>query len=149
MTHRLMVASAVLAGLVLVGPTGQAADNTVATHMNGAKEISDTGEKHVGDRDGKGDATVTIDPVTNEICFVLTWAKISEPVTGAHIHVGGKRVAGPIVVSFISEPTSGGGMSGCLNDEDADAILAAPGDYYVNVHNADFPSGAIRGQLHP
>ena len=26
-------------------------------------------------------------------------------------------------------------------------ILANPEDYYVNVHNAEFPSGAIRGQL--
>jgi hypothetical protein len=26
-------------------------------------------------------------------------------------------------------------------------VSANPGKYYVNVHNADFPGGAVRGQL--
>jgi hypothetical protein len=29
----------------------------------------------------------------------------------------------------------------------ADAIAANPANYYVNVHNAPFPGGAVRGQL--
>ena len=28
-----------------------------------------------------------------------------------------------------------------------DDVLADPGGHYVNVHTADFPAGAIRGQL--
>ena len=27
-------------------------------------------------------------------------------------------------------------------------ILANPKAYYVNVHNTDYPAGAVRGQLH-
>jgi len=34
-----------------------------------------------------------------------------------------------------------------LQREVAKAIVADPGSYYVNVHTADYPKGAIRGQL--
>ncbi len=34
-------------------------------------------------------------------------------------------------------------------DQTVAEILANPSAYYVNVHNAEFPSGAIRGQLAP
>ena len=40
-------------------------------------------------------------------------------------------------------------VAGCVEvDRDlAEAIAADPRGYYVNVHNAEFPGGAIRGQL--
>lgn len=44
-----------------------------------------------------------------------------------------------------------GSSEGC-HDADADTLQAGiddPAGYYVNVHNAAFPGGAIRGQLAP
>lgn len=98
------------------------------------------------DADGTGSAKVTVDTTKNEVCYKLTVSGI-EPATMAHIHKGAAGVSGPVVVPF-DAPTSGS-SEGCkpVTAEVSAAIAANPGDYYVNVHNATFPKGAIRGQL--
>ncbi len=43
-----------------------------------------------------------------------------------------------------------GTSEGCVEDQDAatlQAIIDDQSGYYVNIHTADFPAGAIRGQL--
>lgn len=98
------------------------------------------------DADGTGSSTVTIDPAKNEVCYTLAVSGI-EPATMAHIHKGAAGVSGPVVVP-LDAPTSGTAQ-GCkpAAAEVVAAILANPADYYVNIHNATFPKGAIRGQL--
>jgi hypothetical protein len=58
------------------------------------------------------------------------------------------------VVVTLSAPVAGldptrGFSSGCTTVERdlALAILKNPENYYVNVHNEPFPTGALRGQL--
>lgn len=65
--------------------------------------------------------------------------------TAAHIHVGAAGVAGSIVVPLGTAYS----RRGCTTatKELIDAILANAKGYYVNVHNASYPGGAIRGQL--
>ena len=69
------------------------------------------------------------------------------PATAAHIHIAPPGSAGPIVVP-LNPPTSGQSQ-GCatVSYQLAVNLVQNPDDYYVNVHNADFPGGALRGQL--
>ena len=111
-----------------------------------------------GDPDGSGTAALTLNPGTGKVCYEILVEGIGEPVEpgpgvgSAHIHAGPAGVAGPVVVDLkVTWVSTNGGFasSGCV---DADRnlildILQNPEQYYVNVHNAEFPGGAVRGQL--
>jgi hypothetical protein len=100
-----------------------------------------------GDPDGTGTASFTFNPGQDTVCFELAVSNIA-PATAAHIHVAPPTDPGPIVIP-LTPPTSGS-SSGCISGVDQDlikAIIKNPENYYVNVHNADFPAGAIRAQL--
>lgn len=69
------------------------------------------------------------------------------PATAAHIHKGAPGEAGPVVVPL---PTPYDGYTqGCMHvsKDTAHAIHDNPWQYYVNVHNEEYPDGAVRGQL--
>ena len=110
--------------------------------------VAMTGEEEVaaGDPDGSGTAYIRIDSRTGMLCYTLRVRGI-EPATAEHIHEAPPGVAGPVVVP-LDAPTNGA-SSGCdrIGRELALEILAAPEDYYVNIHNDPYPGGAIRGQL--
>ena|SRR5688500_6537882 len=133
-----------------VGLSGDERVQTAAAVRGGRPLITTlTGEAEVpgpGDPDGTGTATITFNPGQGEVCFELTVANIA-PATAAHIHVGPVGVAGPVVVG-LTPPTSGSSTGCVAADGDlVKAIIQEPSDYYVNVHNAAFPAGAVRGQL--
>jgi hypothetical protein len=83
-----------------------------------------------------------------KVCFTLEVKRIA-PATGAHIHLGLRGEAGPVVATLAPPPTEGS-SSGCVDIPRALSLelIEHPARYYINVHNADFPDGAIRGQLH-
>jgi hypothetical protein len=100
-----------------------------------------------GDPNGFGFARVTVDRGTNEVCYRLSVAQIAL-ATAAHIHRGAAGTSGPVVVPF-SAPAVDGFSSGCVAVESSlvAEILSNPSQFYVNIHNAEYPAGAIRGQL--
>ena len=99
-----------------------------------------------GDPDGTGTAKLTLNPGKNQVCYELTVDKIA-PANGAHIHAGALDKAGPPIVTLT--PPANGSSKECapLDQEKIMDIIKNPGNYYVNVHNAEFPNGALRGQL--
>ncbi len=138
------VCALVASGVVSAGPSDSGALFAV---LKGQKEVDADGNKRAGDLNGRGSFSGTLDG--NELCYGITVKNISDPVA-AHIHRGSPRVAGPVVVP-LTHPAEGdpGASSGCttLDPALARAIRKNPAKYYVNVHTADFPGGAVRGQL--
>jgi hypothetical protein len=127
----------ILAAITLGLPAAEAAP---AIPLSGGQETA------AADPDGHGFFTYSIDGTT--FCWTLNWQDI-ETATAAHVHVGARHVAGPVVIPLDVDGVPGPDMTGCttIDGELAAAISANPRDYYVNVHNAEFPAGAIRGQL--
>lgn len=108
--------------------------------LTGAAEVSP------GDTKGSGTVQVTLNPGKGEVCYDLTVKDIQE-ATAAHIHEGAAGKDGPVKVALDAPKT--GSAKGCKSADAAviKAIMENPANYYVNVHNAAFPKGAVRGQL--
>ena len=152
--------TAAFAAGALFGPLNGAsaghANSVLEADLRGRNEVATgaTSRSNVGDPDGRGEAYVFgVDGDPTTLCYVLTVDKIA-PATAAHIHEGAPGTNGPVVAS-LGAPADGNAAD-CLTEGEAGKfptgekvqdILARPGDYYVNVHNAEFPGGAIRGQL--
>ena len=144
-----LMLAAILA-LAIAGPAS-AAKLGVGGADQGGRQLTTTltGEQEVpvwGDRDGIGSATVTVNPGQGVLCYELSVSGIAQ-ATAAHIHEAPVGVAGPVVKELL--PPTDGSSGGCIDVGRvlAKEILQDPADYYVNVHNAEFPGGALRGQL--
>lgn len=101
-----------------------------------------------GDPDGAATARVTVNTTTGAVCVSASPTAI-DPITAMHVHEGASGVSGPVRVDFAV--TSGSSVAKCVTTSaaQATAIAANPAGFYVNVHTAAFPDGALRGQLAP
>lgn len=137
-TLAFLAAAAAAAGLA---GAAQADEVRLAAHLMGSFETPP------GDPDGMGHAMVRADADKGQVCYDIMVENIA-PATAAHIHKGAAGASGPPVV-MLNKPGADGKISGCATAA-ADVITdmtANPAGYYVNVHNAEFGAGAIRGQL--
>ncbi len=170
-------AAALLGAAGLAAQPAQAGHLNVVLNadLDGRSEVA-TGSGNnriVGDPRGRGEAYVFgIDGDTRTICYVLLAERIGgldqPPGNGrmAHIHRGNKGANGPVVVTlawpqdgqaadcisesrilpngspaFTRDPATGQPLNTAAD------ILLNPDGFYVNVHNQDYPAGAVRGQL--
>jgi len=143
---------------VMLSPLGAFAGHTntvLNADLDGRAEVgTGTSNAIAGDPNGRGEVYVFgIDGDPTTLCYVLLVDKI-EPATAAHIHEAPAGTNGPVVVNLAAP--GDGDAADCLTegetgkfvgDQTVADILENPADYYVNVHNAEYPGGAIRGQL--
>ena len=114
---------------------------TLSATLTGTAEVPGP-----GDADGSGTASITLKPEQGEVCFEITVSDIAE-ASAAHIHAGAAGASGAPVVNL---DVATNGLSGCVSGVASDVIAQIgenPSAYYLNVHNAEFGAGAMRGQL--
>lgn len=138
----LTITTAAALGLVSSSAPGTAAssaERAKSVHL-GAVLVGGNEAPGPGDPDGFGFADVRVK--RGEVCWRISVNAV-DPITAAHIHAGPIGVSGPVVVPL--EPY----RAGCVDTANRTArfIRQHPQEFYVNVHNAAFPAGALRGQL--
>jgi CHRD domain len=116
------------------------AATTLHATLSGKKEVPKAGN-------GTGSAKLTLDAKKGRVCYTIKLKHVGTVMAG-HIHKGGKTTAGAISVPLFAKATKQ--PKGCASAKKSviKAIIKKPGAYYVNVHNAKYPAGAARGQLH-
>jgi hypothetical protein len=126
-------------GVLVVASVALAASKSITVKMTGKQETP------AGSPTGTGSATVTLNSATGRVCFKLNWSGIGNP-SAAHIHKAAAGKAGPVVIPFFGGTAK---KTGCVNASKSlvSAIVKKPSSYYVNVHTAKYPNGALRGQL--
>jgi hypothetical protein len=90
-----------------------------------------------------------------QLCYTLEVRDMTMAPFAAHIHVGPRNVAGPIVVPLMTPPAATSTVSECITAAEGGAmtpaelaaIAADPSSYYANVHTTNWPGGELRGQL--
>jgi len=118
-------------------------DVELTAKMNGKQEVPEQ-----GDPNGKGEAELTLKTAKEKVCFTFTFEDI-EDVTQGHIHKGEKGDDGPIKLELFDLDPQSSPVEDCVKADEKliNKVAKNPDRYYVNLHNSEFPDGAIRGQL--
>ncbi len=134
----LAVVALSLPALALAG--GQGMSPVVSAKLKGSNEVPVN-----GDPNGTGFVVVTFNANKGTACWKFKGMNGIGAPNAAHIHKGKKGVSGAVVIAFGAAYKA----SGCAKAPKAtiEKIETNPNRYYVNVHNARYPAGALRGQL--
>jgi len=112
-------------------------------------DVSLSGSEVSGDPDGRGEATLNIDPETGRIEARVSYSNIAEP-TSIHLRRGASGTEGGIVATFAIESNEAGTLTAwgtARSQKTLEQILASPQDYYLVVFNDEHVVGALRGAL--
>ena len=138
----LAFAGAVLAGFMV---SAQAAPVSFSVPLTGAQQVPPVQTQ------GSGKADLSYDPSTRVVTWTIDFSGLSSPATMAHFHgpaAQGKNAGVKVWLSHkgsaVTSPLKG---QATLSTQDAQEFAA--GQFYINIHTKDHPSGEIRGQVVP
>ena len=133
-----------LAAATMLACAAMAQDNLayIGASLFGDQEV---GHEGAGD-DASGDFSAELDLDNGRICYMLEVEGLDE-VTAAHIHEGAIGKNGGPVMELQLLGDDGEDVCVDADPELLKKIARNQSRYYVNVHTAAFPMGAVRGQL--
>lgn len=112
---------------------------TLTAVLNQGNEVPATGDP------ATGTSTMEFDSDTGDFTLSATAVGLVN-FSVAHIHVGPLGVDGPVIADLTAGYTSGSiNSTGTIPAANIADVIA--GNTYINIHNADHPGGAIRGQF--
>lgn len=127
------------------GKSANANPIPVSARLSGSQEVPANASTAKGTLDG------IYDPFSRVIAFRLEYSGLTANATASHFHIAAAGTNGPVSLDFGNQGFQTGSKSGeyvkvlTLTQAQADALTA--GRIYVNIHNASFPGGEIRGQV--
>jgi hypothetical protein len=113
--------------------------------------LSGTQEVPANASTARGTFEGIFDPFSRVIAFRFEYSGLTANATASHFHIAAAGTNGGVTVDFGSQGFQTGNTSGeyvkvlTLTQAQADALIA--GRIYLNIHNASFPGGEIRGQI--
>jgi hypothetical protein len=129
---------------------GSGGGDVFVASLRGANEVPVEGKPAVGDPDGT--ALEFIEVKGDQVSVTVNWRYTGRP-TMLHIHQGARGANGDVKIDFSGLLTHSRDqqVTGTVQVKDAkllDALKTDPSAFYANLHTAEFPGGAVRGQLH-
>ena len=130
--------SLLIAGMLGIGVTANAAQWMMSCSIDGSQEVGPTGSP------GFGSGSFIIDDVANTVDYNITWGGTIGTETAAHFH--GYAPAG-VNAGVRSALPLGSPKIGTWNANATDISNILAGMIYVNIHTTAFGGGEIRGQV--
>jgi hypothetical protein len=98
---------------------------------------------------GTGSGTITGDynSTTNTLNYSITFQDLTAAVTNMHFHRGAVGVGGGVDLGIGASPWASPQVGSSVILDDSQEANLGTGNWYVNIHTADFGGGEIRGQV--
>lgn len=123
---------------------------TVSAQSTFQAFLSGAGENPVNASPGTGLGMVVLNAAQNQITVDLSWSGLTSPATASHIHgPAGAGTNAAVLFPFSGVPaaTAGSIPEQTFSINSTQVGYLQSGLLYMNIHDANFPGGEIRGQL--
>jgi hypothetical protein len=160
MMKRLAIVSCLAAALAVAGcgsnnSTAPSNIKVFTAQLNPANEVPPVTD---AESSGRGTATITVHSDTNNIDFSINMNSFPNGtvIRAAHIHPGAAGTNGGVLVDTGLQAAGGVTLtngSGTFTNtvstsaQNVSSILAAPQNFYFNIHSTNHGGGVARGQL--